>query len=510
MHEYCLASRYRGDTGVNTSWSATSKAMTQNGMIRTLHRRLGLVLGPAVLLWFLSGVVLLWVPYPSLTETEWFAAAKAIPLTKCCGALAGVVAQVERPVGIESVRVKMVGERLVAVAQLLDGSLVALAADTGAVLTPFTQEEIERIVQPVAAGRMIEAVELINYDVWTVHQRFDPYRPLWKVQLSGEDRSGLYVSRLTGDVVQDTTAEERRWNLVGAVLHWWYLPWLRHQWAWWDQVVWWVSAVGTVTVVAGGLILGWEWVKHGWSGCFTGRWKVHRALGVIAGVAACFWMASGWLSMDHGRWFSDGKIDAQERERFMGGRLVLHDLGVLPDLAVMSGQAAVKEIRLIKMAGMVHIMARTSSSQQAILAVPSQEEASREAFQDEVVKAAARSLLGDGVLTVMKVEGNESGACSAVGDDTAPPLTRVATTDVEPKEVLVDNRTGTLVERVDASRRLYHRLFNTFHRWDVPWLSHHCDLRRMLMSLWCLLGAGLAGSGIWMGLSRSGVMVRHR
>lgn len=265
-----------------------------------------------------------------------------------------------------------------------------------------------------------------------------------------------------------------------------------------------------MTVVAGGLILGREWGKQGWSGCFTGRWKVHRALGVIAGVGACFWMASGWLSMDHGRWFSDGKIDAQERERFMGGRLVSHDLGVLPDLTMMSGQVAVKEIRLIKMAGMVHLIARTSSSQQAILAVPSQKEAPQEVFQDEVVKAAARSLLGDGLLTIMKVEGSDSGTCSAVGDDTVPPLIQVATTDVELREVLVDNRTGTVVERVDASRRLYHRLFDTFHRWDVPWLSHHCDLRRILMALWCLLGAGLAWSGIWMGLLRSGMMVRHR
>ncbi len=484
--------------------------MTPIGMMLALHRRLGLVSGPAVLLWFLSGLVLLWVPYPSLTEQEWFLTAEAIQLPNCCPALSRLSQKLDRPEGIESVRIRMVGGRPVVTAQFLDGTMAALAADTAEPVASLTQDWARLVALQFAPGRAVEALDLIDHDVWTVHQRFDPYRPLWKVELSGEARSILYISSATGDVVQDTTEEERRWSFAGAVIHWWYWPWLRRHWAWWDQVVWWVSAVGTVTVVAGGLILGREWGKQGWSGCFAGRWKVHRALGGVAGIAACFWMASGWLSMDHGRWFSDGKIDAQERERFMGGRLVSHDLGVLPDFAVMSGQEAVKEIRLIKMAGMIHFITRTSSSQQAILAVPSQVEARRELFQDEVVKAAARSLLGDGLLTIMKVEGSDSGTCSAVGDDIVPPLTRVATTDVEPREVLVDNRTGTVVERLDASRRLYHRLFDTFHRWDVPWLSHHCDLRRILMSLWCLLGAGLAGSGIWMGLFRSGVMVRYR
>ena len=468
----------------------------------TLHRRLGLIVGPAVLLWFLSGVVLLWVPYPSLTEGEWFAAARAMSMRECCLSLVSLLQKLERPEGVETVRLRMVGDRPVAVAQSLNGSLVALAADRGDALAPFTEEGIERIVQPFAAGRMIEAVELIDHDVWTVHQRFDPYRPLWKVQLSGERRSVLYVSSVTGDVVQDTTADERRWNLVGAVIHWWYLPWLRRHWGWWDQVVWWVSAIGTVTVVAGGLILGREWVKHGWSGLFTGRWKVHRVLGVIAGISACCWMASGWLSMDHGRWFSDGKINVEDRERFMGGRLIPSDVESMADFSATLADETVKEIRLIKMNGIVHLVARTSPSQQAIWEMTGPDESPREAFQDEVVKAAARPLLGDGVLRITKPGEIDLDSCSKTDDETASPFLQVETSGPKSKGVLINGGTGAVVERQDSSRRLYHRLFDGLHRWDVAWLSQHCDVRRMLMSLWCLLGAGLAGSGIWGGLRR--------
>jgi hypothetical protein len=484
--------------------------MTNVGIVTILHRRLGLIVGPAVLLWFLSGVVLLWVPYPSLTEREWLLNAETIQLPDCCAALSRLLERFDGPEGIESVHIRMVGGRPVATAQSLNGTLVSLTVDTAEAIAPLSREWAQRVALQVAPGKVVEEMNLIDHDIWTVHQRFDTHRPLWKVQLPGERRSVLYISSVTGDLVQDTTADERRWNLVGAVIHWWYWPWLRRHWEWWDQVVWWVSAIGTVTVVAGGLILGREWVKHGWSGLFVGRWRVHRALGVIAGISACCWMASGWLSMDHGRWFSDGKVNVEDREQFMGGRLIPRDVEAMPDFSTTLVDETVKEIRLTKMAGIVHLIARMSPSQQAILTVTSQEAVSREAFQDEVVKAAARSLLGDGVLTMMKVEENDFGTCSTVGDETSSLLTLVATTDLKPREVLVDNRTGTVVERLDSSRRLYHRLFNGLHRWDVPWLSQHCDLRRILMSLWCLLGAGLAGSGIWMGLVRLGMRAWQR
>ncbi len=467
-----------------------------------LHRRLGLVVGPAVLLWFLSGVVLLWVPYPSLTEGEWFSTAGALSTRECCVSFTSLVEKLERPDGIESLRLRMVGDRAVVVAQGLDGSLAAFSADSGDLLAPFAQKGIERIVQPFAGGRTIDAVELIEHDVWTVHQRFDPYRPLWKVQLSGERRAVLYVSSVTGDVVQDTTAEERRWNLVGAVIHWWYWPWLRRHWEWWDQVVWWVSGIGMVMVGAGGLLLGWEWATQGWSGLFTGRWKVHQVLGVIAGIAACCWMASGWLSMDHGRWFSDGKVTAEDRERFMGGRLTVRDVEAMPDFSTMMVNEPVKEIRLTKLAGVVQVIARMSPAKQTVLAAPSQTDAPSDAVSDEVVTAAARSLLGDDALTISKRGGNASLRCSSTDNDVESPFLQVETSGHESRGVLVDGRIGAAMERVDSSRRLYHQLFESLHRWDVPWLSPHCELRRMLMALWCVCGAGLAGSGIWVGLRR--------
>lgn len=254
-------------------------------------------------------------------------------------------------------------------------------------------------------------------------------------------------------------------------------------------------------VGAGGLLLGWEWTTHGWSGLFIGRWRVHRVLGVIAGISACCWMASGWLSMDHGRWFSDGKFNAEDRERFMGERLTVRDVEAMPDFSTMMASGLVKEIRLTKLAGVVHVIARMSPAKQAVLTAPSQAEAPVDAVSDEVVAAAARSLLGDGALTISKRGGTASPRCSATDNDAELPFLQVETSGHESRGVLVDGRIGAAMERLDSSRRLYHQLFDRLHRWDLPWVEQHCDGRRMVMSLWCLFGAGLAASGIWAGCS---------
>jgi hypothetical protein len=155
--------------------------MMSAGIVRGLHRRLGLVLGPAALLWFLSGLVLLWVPYPGLVEREWFTTAEAIRLQDCCAALDRLLQQLDQSDGIESVRIRMVGGRPVATAQFLNGAMAAVTADEAARIAPLPRDWARRAALQFAPGTSVEDMNLIDHDVWTVHQRVDPYRPLWKV-----------------------------------------------------------------------------------------------------------------------------------------------------------------------------------------------------------------------------------------------------------------------------------------------------------------------------------------
>jgi hypothetical protein len=83
--------------------------------------------------------------------------------------------------------------------------------------------------------------ELADYDQWTVSNRLDPHRPLYRIALNDDAATELYVSSTTGEVVRDTTARERGWNYVGSVAHWIYPTALRRNLDAWLITVWWLA-----------------------------------------------------------------------------------------------------------------------------------------------------------------------------------------------------------------------------------------------------------------------------
>ncbi|MEQ1793909.1 MAG: hypothetical protein ABL970_06925 [Nitrospira sp.] len=473
--------------------------MEWSGSVLGWHRWLALGVGPAVLLWCFSGLVMLWVPYPSVTDAEWFVMAGAIDPALCCADLEGVMREFDRPEGIAHLRVIAVGGVSIVSAHYLDGSLRARQLTAEPVHGPLLTDEMQRVAESLGLGGSIISIDTIDHDVWTVHQRFDPHRPLWKAEMAGASAPVIYLSGTTGEVVQETTASERRWNLVGAVAHWWYLPWLRRQWALWDQTLWWVGALSTLMALTGVWLSASRLLRDGWKGLSGGSRGLHRLFGMIGGVAAACWIASGWLSMDHGRWFSDGKVSALERERAMGGRMTTRDVaGSFGVLSQMAAGGIVKELRLTKIAGTLYAVARESPRHQSILALARPEEPAWEEFSDTAVLASVRAMIGESFpLTVRPNSGQDRRRGSVLAREDLPPVTRVERQGPSPLSVDVDARTGEILEILDPSRRAYHGLFILLHRWDVPWFDGHNDIRRIGMAVWCGLGVGLAVSGFW-------------
>lgn len=266
-----------------------------------MYRWLAGLLWPAVLVWFLSGLGMLQATFPSLTEFEWFESAGVLDPESCCLSPDRIIDAVDRSQGIESLRIILSGGRPVVVAQYLDGSLGSAWVDTLEPVSPLPAARAQRAVEGMAPGRAILSIESIEDDVWTVHQRFNLRRPLWKVSVSGEEEPVRYSSGATGELVQDTTVHERRWNLAESVLHWWYVPWLRRQWALWDQLLWWVGGAVTLMMAVGTILLvrilirqagGGPSPEGGFStGCRA--WPVGRRL------------SPGW-SADGSRWITGG------------------------------------------------------------------------------------------------------------------------------------------------------------------------------------------------------------
>lgn len=469
-----------------------------------IHRVLGVGIGLLVVLWFGSGAVLLFVPYPSLTEVERFRWIEPLQWDHCCVPLESVWNQVGLTQGVERVRLLMAAGRPVYVIHFLDGTLKSLWADRGEPMSGITRADAIRIAQQGAQFEGESAAEALHDDQWTVHQRFDLHRPLWKIQVHDAELTEVYVSSTTGEVVMDTTVFERRWNTVGAVIHWLYVPVLRRHWAVWDQTVWWLAATGVVTA-ATGLVLGIQHLHRlrgqGNASPFMGIKRGHHLFGVAIGTVVCMWLLSGMLSMDHGRWFSVSEPTEDQRQRFMGGTLTPQDIAVPLRGALRQVQLgdAVKEILLTKVGGASYYVFRADPAHQVVVSAATVQLPLQE-FSLESLTRAANTVIPDEEIKQSKITHGDTYYYSTVHNPRPLPGLRIVLGDPAQTWLHIDVKTGQLMELMDHSRRVYRWLFHGLHSWDIPFLLEYDRQRKILLLVFCVAGFLFSLSGVYLGI----------
>jgi hypothetical protein len=193
------------------------------------HRWLGIALCLLFAMWFVSGVVMMYVGYPKLTVHERLA--HLPPLQADAGLLppqqALYLAGQQQPLRELRLSASRAGHpvyQLTPAKGLHQGpsaGTVMVDARTGRILPPA--DEATALASAAAwAGSSSQLTYLgtLEEDAATHSRALDAHRPLHKVALA--DGTWLYVSGPTGDVVRDATRSERAWNYAGAWLHWLY------------------------------------------------------------------------------------------------------------------------------------------------------------------------------------------------------------------------------------------------------------------------------------------------
>jgi hypothetical protein len=215
-------------------------------LLAALHRWWGIAFCLLFAMWFASGIVMHFVPFPSRKETGRSAADAGI----------GGFRSEQHAISIAAIYARQRG---------LDAS----HASTG----------------------------LIDYDQWTVAGEFDPDRPLYRVALKDDAGTELYVSSVTGDIVLVTTWNMRLANYVGSIAHWIYPTVLRHDRRTWSTLMWWLSLVATVGASIGAMI---GVIRLRTGSAYQGLQRWHHTFGLILAPFILCWIFSGFLSVNDG------------------------------------------------------------------------------------------------------------------------------------------------------------------------------------------------------------------
>ena len=447
------------------------------------HRWLGIGTALLFTLWIGSGLVMLYVPFPSLSRAEMVARLAPLEWDRV---RIGPDAAMDSagPVDFASgLRLDMRDGAPVYRFVRPDGARIAVSAETGERLGPIDADSAWRI----AGGGELQSVER---DQWTVTGRYDPLRPFLKVLAGDPDGTETYVSVPTGDIALVTTRWQRGWNWAGSVIHWVYLTPLRAAPEAWRQVVLWLSGVASLAAITGLVIGIWRMrlrrrYRGGAVSPYRGLALWHHAFGLAGGAALIGFIVSGWLSMNPNRWFSSLTPPSTMRAAYAG---MPGPVGLSPtDLRDMGGPGLTL-MRFASIGGRWIVIRETRDGPQAT------------GLDTSTIEASAR-VPGGRLVSVAQLSAYDA-YWYPQGDERPLPALRLVFDDPAVTWLHVDPRDGSLLNRLDRSGRINRWLFSAPHRLDIPGLTLRPSARQASQWLLNLLGGGIALTGLVAGARR--------
>ncbi|WP_419965609.1 PepSY domain-containing protein [Stenotrophomonas geniculata] len=486
-----------------------------------VHRWLGIGGCLLMLLWFVSGMVMLFVGYPKLTPGERLAALPVLGDARGWQGLSALPAAVQaepEAVALTTLR----GEPAYVVRS--GGNVGAWSARTGQVLLPVSAQRAEASAAQFAGGQAFVGAMRVDEDRWTHSRALDAHRPLYRVEVGGAQPGDLYVSSHTGEVVLDAPHVQQRWNYVGAWLHWLYFLRMQSVDPVWTWVVIVLSALCTVAAVSGIVVGVWRWRFRGHyrSGAKTPyvepwmRW--HHLIGLVAAAFVFTWIFSGLMSMnpwgvlsstreaiDSGRYRGgtvavDGALGeptalltAVEAERFkpveiqwrrIGGELFAVLLDGQGETRIVSGSNGHLQVARLLPAGWLQQKVRALSD------APMQGYWVQHAADAYFYPRAPEAMNGAAVRRF--------------------PVAVVDFGDDEATRVYLDLATGDPLLTTGYRERVGRWLFYFLHSWDLPGMLRFDTARLAVLLLLSVAGTALCATATVIGYRRLRMKLRRR
>lgn len=460
------------------------------------HRWIGIVTCLLFAMWFVSGVVMMYVAFPGLSDRERLAALpdiawEKVKITPDRAMDAAGASRYPR-----DLRLNMLDAEPVYRLTGWDGRRQTISAVDGRAIERITSPQAIAVARhhPAAANPQLD--HRVDRDQWSVTARYDPLRPLFLIVLGDNAGTQVYVSERSGEIVLDTSRTERVWNWLGSIPHWIYPTLLRKDGALWRSVVLWISGICMIVAVSG------IWIgilrvrlKRRYAGGtitpYRGWMAWHHLTGFFSGVFVLTWIFSGWLSLNPGDYFSGRATAHEATQRYAG-----HDAPTIAAVVSPKPLIVAVEARFVWLGGQPRMLLMdrnglpTAADPVTGVAAP---------LSEQQLFGAAQQLLPQSAMTTQRRLEQYDSYWYAHHQERLLPVLRAGFDDDGQSWFHIDPHTGDIVGRTDSSRRGYRWLFNALHSFDFPLLLAHRPAWDIVVWLLSLLGMTISVSGIVIG-----------
>ncbi len=503
--------------------SATRIAASLRRWLIWTHRYIGIPLSPLFVLWFVSGVVMMYTGgMPELTPAARIEHRAALDLSRVrlTPAAAAERGRVPQP----PARAKLLSV-MGRPAYRFDSATVF--ADTGERLPPLGPDGAREVASRFtgAPASAITHDRLVGEpDQWMlIAQQF---LPAHKLQVSDAAGTELYVEQGTAEVAMVTTRRSRALAWIGAIPHWFYLPALRIDRPLWEAVIVWTSAIGCLIAISG-LLLGvtqfrWRRAQRAQSRIpYVGWLRWHYLTGVAFGFVTLTWVFSGMLSVQPFAWMTAEGLHVSSAA-IGGGPLALADFPPIDTAAWERATAGreVKEVALLRIDGETHYEVRMSSIPAAsvdrnghdrLVVAANTLKPRRGPFDTHTLVERLRAALPTIPITgATQLESYDSYYYGRGVDRPPLPVIRIQFADPMRTWIYVDPAVNRIVRTVHRYSRLERWLFNGLHSLDFAFWYERRPLWDIGLIVLMFGGLASTGIGLWLGIARIRGALRRR
>lgn len=483
------------------------------------HRYLGIPLSVMFVVWFLSGIVMIYTEgFPTVTEAQRLSRLQPIAMHSVAVSPQEAWAQTGIPGGPSALILRTVLERPAWQFETYFGGTLIVFADTGEALYEVSSAAAANAAARylgVSASSLNFIETLVAPDQWTLLQRGD--LPLHRFVADDAAESQVYVSVATGDVALATTRTSRFFAWVGVIPHWLYFTGLRVNQPLWFRLIVVLSVLGCV-LAAMGIALAFTQFRRSRpfslrkSVRYRGGKRWHYFSGAIFGTFALTWAFSGLMSVEpfggargSGLFVPQAALTGDELQLsqfpFLGQGS--DAVGALRDLRAL-------EVEYSQILGAPHFIvtglpgavAADGKQQPPVTVIDARSlEVAQPVGSDDLLAAVREATEGVEIERVDLLEDYDSYYYSQ--HRSAPlPVLRLQFGDPLATWYYIDPLEAQIVARTNSGRRIQRWLFNGLHSLDFSFWYYRrplWDIGMIALSLGALLTSAI---GMYLGLRR--------
>ncbi len=475
------------------------------------HRWVGVALALFMLLWFISGLIIMYAGGRSVGRAEqlhnaeilmprsdWLSLGEA--WSKSVGQQTDLVSSaLDNHTGIiEGRLVRLAGEPVWLIEDSKSQHYAVSASDGN--LFEITESRALKIalqwLSSSSGTRAPHATYVELADSIMVPRNRQVLAPFHRLAVNDVEGRELLISARTGEVVSDNTRLDRVMFLAGNWIH--LLKPLDSIGLgdYRKTVQLWLGLSAAIACLTG-LIIGWLRWRPGWFGrpTYSKRrthpyrdvWNTwHFWSGLMGGTLATTWAFSGFIDTNPGQLFSQAQLDVKENARYLDtDKLEELSSSYSSTISLPTDFPAQEVVELVwrHLSGESLLLAYTHDGRRLAWPVNGGETTFSHAALVAGVKriakdsqVAAQTLLND-YDDYYYPRHNQTIA------DKPLPVLRVELDDPADTHFYLDPQDGKVLARLDRSARVFRWLYSALHHWDFGWLY-----KRPIWDVWLLTG----------------------